>query len=300
METGIPYIDPLVRDLSWAISSPALLQRSDPGVYWPDRGWFLETHEQYGEILARLEQNPDSLHKLVNNRNDLRLGSYFETLWRFWLGNNGRYRLLFANLPLRSRERTIGEFDFLLADRETGKTLHWEVAVKFYLGTADTSQPGNWWGPARRDRLDIKTRRLLDHQAGLSRHPQARQLLSELGIQVDETWLILKGRLFYPALADAEPPQGTDAEHLRGFWIDQNSLFSLKQGLWLPLERRQWLAPLTRVDPATCRDNKTLLAQWQDRPLEYPLCVALIEDGMETERGFIVPDNWSNAVRQSL
>jgi hypothetical protein len=285
------YKNALVRDLAWALSSPPLLQRSDPHVRWLENGWFKQISRQYVDVLEQLDKNPRPLQEIVDAQKDRRLGNYFETLWRFWLSNNPRYRLLFANLPLRSGSRTLGEFDFLVKDNETGKTLHWEIAVKFYLGVADTSQPANWLGPAQRDRLDIKTNRLLNHQSRLCHHPQAVQLFEQLGIQVDETWLILKGRLFYPADVSANKPNGAYPGHLRGFWIDQRSLSSLQASLWLPLERHQWLAPLARIAPAICLDNRALIEKWQDTPPQYPVCLARVIKGVEVERGFIVADN---------
>jgi len=294
------YQDPLVRDLAWALSSPPVLQRSDPQVRWPENNWFKQISGKYADVLERLDRDPRPLRKIVDARKDRRLGSYFETLWHFWLNSNRRYRLLFANLPLHSGSRTLGEFDFLVKDQKTGKTLHWEIAVKFYLGMADTSQPTNWLGPARRDRLDIKTSRLLDHQGRLPHHPQAIQLFEQLGIQVDETWLILKGRLFYPIRVYANKPYGAYPGHLRGFWIDQRSLSSLETSLWLPLERRQWLAPLARIDPAICLDNRALIEKWQNTPLQYPLCIARIIKGMEVERGFVVANNWSSGAPDRL
>jgi hypothetical protein len=291
------YKNPLVRDLAWALSSPPLLQRSDPHLRWLENGWFKRISEQYGDVLEQLDKDPRPLQEMVDARKDRRLGNYFETLWRFWLNSNRRYRLLFANLPLQSGSRTLGEFDFLVKDEKTGKTLHWEIAVKFYLGVSDTSQPANWLGPAQRDRLDIKTSRLLNHQGRLSHRPEAVQLFEQLGIQVDETWLILKGRLFYPAGVNANTPHGAYPDHLRGFWIDQCSLSSLGAPFWLPLERHQWLAPLTRIDPAICLDNRALIEKWQHTPLQYPVCIARVIEGVEVERGFVVADNWSSRTR---
>ena len=267
---------------------------------WLENGWFEQISADYANVLQRLDEDPRPLRQLVDGQRDRRLGSYFETLWRFWLGDNRRYHLLYANLPLQADSRTLGEFDFLVQDSKTGKTLHWEIAVKFYLGVADTSQPANWLGPARRDRLDIKTRRLLSHQSKLSRYPEAGGLLERLGVRVDETWLILKGRLFYPARVEAEQPRGAFAQHLRGFWLPVRSLPLLGPSLWLPLERRQWLAPLAAVDPATCVDGSALMAEWRHTGPQHPVCVARIVEGTEVERGFIVNDEWTDADAPSL
>jgi len=292
--SDIHYKNPLVRDLAWALSSPPLLQRSDPHLRWLENRWFKQISEQYFDVLEQLDKDPRPLQEMVDTRKDHRLGNYFETLWRFWLNSNQRYQLLFANLPLHSGSRTLGEFDFLVKDKKTGRTLHWEIAVKFYLGVADTSQPANWLGPAQQDRLDVKTSRLLNHQGRLSQLPEATQLFKQLNIQVDETWLILKGRLFYPVGISANTPHGAYSDHLRGFWINQRSLSALGASSWLPLERHQWLAPLTQIDPAICLENGTLMEKWQHTPPQYPVCIASVIDGVEVGRGFIVADNWSS------
>lgn len=292
MNDALPYRNPLVRDLAWALSSPPLLQRVDADIRWLDQDWLSEVTACYQSLLQTLEHDPQPLRDTVNAQKDRRLGNYFETLWRFWLATNDRYALLYANLPLRSATRTIGEFDFLVKDRETGKVLHWEVAVKFYLGVADTLQPANWWGPARRDRLDIKTRHLLEHQGRLSRHHQAVQLFEELGIHVDETWLLLKGRLFYPADRQAVAPQGAHPAHLRGFWLQRSAFPAGNDTSWVLLDRHQWLAPLAGVDSSACVDSSQLLETWVNNAMTRPVCVARIEAGRELERGFIVPDNW--------
>ncbi|MCO6413321.1 MAG: DUF1853 family protein [Thiogranum sp.] len=287
-----PYRNPLVRDLAWSLRSPPLLQRIDRGVRWLDAEWFEQVTDHYSDYLLQLDSRPQALAELVNNRKDRRLGNYFETLWRFWLTTGDRYRLLYANLPLRSGERTLGEFDFLVRDTQTGRTLHWEVAVKFYLGRGNLPDPANWWGPARRDRLDIKTQRLLIHQSRLSRHEQARKLLAQLDVQVDESWLILKGRLHYPWGRSGPAPHGSHPGHLRGFWLHQSAAPQLEGSSWLVLERHQWLAPVTAVDAAACMTCDALLRHWKRHPLQRPLCIARISDGSEVERGFVVPDDW--------
>lgn len=292
MNDDLPYRNPLVRDLAWSLCSPPLLQRSDSDVRWLDAEWFEQIAEHYRSCLLQLDSRPQALAELVNNRKDRRLGNYFETLWRFWLTTGDRYRLLYANLPLQSGQRTLGEFDFLVRDAQTGRTLHWEVAVKFYLGSGNLSEPASWWGPARRDRLDIKTQRLLEHQSRLSRHEQARKLLADLGVHVDESWLILKGRLHYPWGNSGSAPQGSHPGHLRGFWLHQSAAPELEGSSWLPLERHQWLAPVTAIDPASCMTCEALFRRWEQGPLRRPLCIARISDGREVERGFVVPDDW--------
>ena len=168
METALPFKHPQLRDLAWAIGSPPLLQPEDRETRWLDAGWFQRRYREYLPVLNALNRDPGELMQWLQAARGRRLGSYFERLWMFWLKTNGRYRLLQANLPVRVAGRTLGEFDLLVEDTHSGRQLHWELALKFYLGTGDTRQMENWWGPMKRDRLDLKFRHMQSHQCRMS------------------------------------------------------------------------------------------------------------------------------------
>ena len=295
----LPYTNPEVRDLAWSLASPPLLQCRDPEVRWPDEHWFEAIKEQFRANLVQLDAEPQPLRDVLARRRDHRLGNYFEMLWRYWLDHNPRYRLLHANLPVHANGKTVGEFDFIVEDRHSGEILHWELAVKFYLGSGDTGQTANWWGPGRRDRLDIKTGHLLGQQIRLSRHPQAQALLAEHGLRIDATWLIMKGRLFYPCGESASAPSGANPRHLRGFWVPGSRLDRLRPAYWVLLEKHQWLAPVLRPT-APLMDNRELREWWRDDPHRRPACLAGIIEGVEVERGFVVPDAWDTSDDQAL
>jgi uncharacterized protein len=295
----LPYVIPEVRNLAWSLCSPALLQRHDVGVHWPDDAWYAAIGEGFHQQLSRLDADPQALHEILAQRRDRRLGHYFETLWRYWLEHNPAYHLLHANLPVRAAGNTLGEFDLLVHDRQTDKVLHWELAVKFYLGTGDTRQPASWWGPGRRDRLDIKTEHLIRHQSQLSRHSEAQALLAAQGLKVDATWLIVKGRLFYPWGVPNSPPSGANPRHPRGFWLSGGQLRGLRQARWLLLEKHQWLAPVATTAAATM-NNAELVEWWHDTRPGYPVSLAALIDGREVERGFVVPDDWAGNAPQPL
>lgn len=288
----LPYKEPAVRDLAWSLFSPPLLLRNDPGLCWPGGGWFTSLGQQFHEHLLQLDSDPRPLLDMLSECRDQRLGSRFEVFWRYWLSVNPRYSLLHANLPVRSDGRTLGEFDLIVRDHRSGKTLHWELAVKFYLGAGDTRRPSNWWGPHKRDRLDIKTQRLLLHQTRLSGHPAAQRMLAEQRLHIDETWVLMKGRLFYRRAGTDGPPADAHPQHQRGFWVPAGELDRLAGGTWRVLEKQQWLAPV--VDPAgTGMSKAELIERLRHRPERYPICVAASVDGVERERGFIVADGWS-------
>jgi hypothetical protein len=288
---ALPYVHPAVRDLAWSLGSAPLLSPRDSAARWPAPAWYAEILADFHPHLLQLDRAPQPLLDLLAGRTDRRLGSYFETLWRYWLAHNPRYHLLAANLPVRDGGRTLGEFDLIVADRSSGRTLHWELALKFYLGQGDTADPGNWWGPGRRDRLAVKTAHLLQHQTRLAQHPQARRLLAARGLRIDASLVVLKGRLFYPAGLPRHAVSGSCPVHLRGNWLRARQLAQQTPRHWQVLEKHQWLAPLAR--PAGDLLSNAELAERCYHGKHHPVCAASFADAVETGRWFVVPDDWS-------
>lgn len=140
----------IVRDLAWAIASPPLMILDDPGCRWYDDQWYQYQYSVSVPWLKALDRQPEQLQQRVDSLRDRRMGKYFETLWAFWLEQETRYEVIQQNLPLRGDGDTLGELDFLLLDKTTGKYLHWEMAVKFYLGVGDTRSQASWDGPGKK------------------------------------------------------------------------------------------------------------------------------------------------------
>jgi hypothetical protein len=293
MRNDIPFTRETVRDLAWAIGSPPMWCEKDADIRWPGPRWYSDIAEKFQPTLLACDQDPSLLADKLKNQKDRRLGHYHECLWQYWLEHNDRYRLLHANLPIRDHQRTIGEFDLLVEDTYTGKTMHWELAVKFYLNAGDSTQATNWVGPGQRDRLDIKIKHMHSHQSRLRHEPAADLVLRQLGIEVDETWLLLKGRLFYRFGGPASAPPQACPEHLRGFWISASRFSEAFVGRQLlALKRSQWLAPLEGVNMSHTVDSKTLLDRIADQLKAFPQCLAVIQNGVEITRGFVVADDW--------
>lgn len=296
---ALPYFHPAVRDLAWSLGSPPLLIRSDNAVHWPESAWHRDIQAAFHTHLLELDRSPRPLLEQLARRTDRRLGSYFESLWHYWLTNNPRYRTLAANLPVRVEGRTLGEFDLIVEDTHTGRTLHWEIALKFYLGQDDTADAASWWGPARRDRLDIKTAHLLQRQSRLSEHPAAQATLLSHGLNIDERWVIMKGRLFYPAGDGHSAPYHSCPAHPRGAWLYGRRLDQLAPMHWLVLEKRQWLAPLSQPGEPLLTTS-ALADWWRNGQHRHPVCAATFSEGRETGRWFIVPEDWGTMDNQSL
>ena len=292
------YHHPQVRDLAWAIGSAPLLSPASAGERWPDQSWYEDTLNNYRPVLAILDNNPAELENWLDQCKTYRLGQYFEALWGFWLQTNHRYRLLSANLPVRNSTHTLGEFDLLVEDTESGQHIHWELAVKFYLGTGNTALPGNWWGPAKRDRLDSKLKRIQEHQCRLSHFPEARKLLAQLDIHVDEVWSIVKGRLFYPATSNNSlPPEPSCSAHLSGWWKTCSEFIQIDATAtcdhYCLLDKPQWFSTID-ASKFEALNHDDMIQLMKSNGILRPITFARIKNQQEIDRGFIVPDDWQD------
>lgn len=290
---------PQVRDLAWALLSPALLDGSELPLRHPlAASRWLDEPQCLVDWLLHQEAHSAVLREHLANGSS-RLGRYYERLWQFALQAAPDVRLLTANLPIRQAGHTLGELDLLLQDDEG--VHHLELAIKLYLGP--DVQPGtdaaNWLGPSSEDRLGLKLDHLARHQLPLASSPAARATLAELTTQAPRSAAWLSGYLFYPAPRACHAPSGCNPEHLRGRWLrrsDWARLATGEQQHWQPLERRAWLAPARVPSPALW--SPAQLAAWMEGlPEQAPaqLLVRLERDGdewREGERLFLVNDHW--------
>lgn len=310
-----------VRDLAWVLASPPLLRPSDKGLRWLNTAWGERAFRASEDWLAALDRHPAPLLDSLSRRNDHRLGSHFEGLLAFWLAwpGNPLYRLVGHNLAVRSNNRTLGELDFLVEERQSGELQHWEVAVKFYLGVAPGGDHADWIGPGLKDRLDLKVDRLTGHQLGLSRRPEGAGLLRHLGLPAPAPVCLLKGRLFYPATLSAAEraqhwaPRAANPGHLQGWWMSQEDFlrhYADSPLRWIRLPKQHWL---TRVaadtntvpirDAQSAGDFMTALRQSGDNRAAAVIGLSGNDDGFpgsharearfrEATRGFITPADW--------
>jgi len=255
-------LHPQVRDLAWVLLSPPLLSHPPS----PQRHPLAASRWAWrpGELadwLLSHDAQPSVLEAWLAQHSIRRLGLYYERLWQFAL------------------------------------------AVKLYLGleAGDRRRHDHWLGPGSHDRLDIKLRRLCEHQLQLPTHSHARALLAELTCCEIDSALWLGGYLFQPASSGCEPPLGANPEHLRGRWLRQrdwlNETGTRGASRWQPLQRQAWLAP-ARLDHAELwRDED--VDRWIDEGdgKGQARLLARIEPGtdghwVERERLFVVPDSW--------
>jgi hypothetical protein len=289
--------DPAVRDLAWLLFSPDLLRAQPPN------GALAAPFESDDEMaatldwLSALDADAASLHQHLATARMTRLGRYAECLLGWFLQHGPAARLVAANVAVRRGGVTLGECDFL-AETASGRRLHWELAVKFYLHAgAGRAQLADYVGPGLQDRLDVKLSHLLQHQLPLS----ARDEFASLGYRGPwEPYMFVKGWLFYrDNEMPQEPPQIAPA-HARGWWTTRAAwpAFAAAQaGAWMVLPRLQWLSRgrRARTDAATPWLDATALAGQLAAHTGPTMVASFVETGgewFEASRGFVVPDDW--------
>lgn len=270
-----------VQDLAWVIRSPPMISGFIAGTNWWGAEKFEQEYQTYRPQLQQLDENPAELEAALEKLKSHRLGHYFETLMAFWLQTTPGYELLLNQFPLRNQHTTLGEIDYLVRDLNTGKIIHIEVAVKFYLGKDGLNHMANWHGPGLKDRLDKKFDHLCSHQTQLS-----RKYPGLVPYDVDEYACIIKGRLFYPPDIKAETTF-THPNHLHGHWHNYSDN-SAEHGInYSQLKKKDWLAPLEDMNKHQTKPLVTM-------PPE-PACCVRHTEGKEQFRVFILPENfWTN------
>ncbi len=300
--------DPVVRDLAWLLFSTPLLRAQPPLGIIADA---FETAEEAAATrawLAALDRNPRPLTQAISATRIVRLGRYAECLLGYFLQHGPAARLVAANVALRLAGRTIGECDFLV-ETASGRRLHWELAVKCYLhvGTG-RGELADYVGPNLQDRFDLKLAHLLGHQLPLS----ARDEFAALGhVGPWQAQMFVKGWLFYrwpepPTLAEA-----VDPSHHRGFWATREEWAQLCESRagarWMVLPRLAWLAPRPAIveeeSLAEGLVERDVLAE-RFAQQNGPTMIAAFEPARaalghwrETQRGFVVPDDWPARAR---
>ena len=292
----VKYQHHCVADLAWALSSPPILRYQNTACHWFADAWYQQQYRQLDSTLRQLDRNPSELQQLLSAQKDQRLGNYFETLWAYALQLSPRYQLIERNLQFHAGERTIGEMDFIVLDKVSGRQAHWELAIKFYLGVGDTVKQYAWYGPGKKERLDLKVDHLLSRQTVLSHHPAVRDELAQRGIVIDDCAVILKGRLFYPwqQRGRERHPTAANPAHPIGHWLSRDQFehtFS-PDARFQPLIRSGWMSrnPIYgSFEGYTVSELMRLLEQGACR---LPLHVVQLQGESAVERLFIVDDNW--------
>ncbi len=292
-----------VRDLAWVIASPPLVagvfERDEHQTQWWTHEMCLREFADCMPALCILDQNPQALIAHLESIKSKRLGLRFEGFIAFWFSSiSPNFTLLQRNIQLNeisgdTRSRTIGEIDFIIKEVKSGKLIHLEVAVKFYLGTSAFDDPYRWFGTNTRDQLGKKIDHLQNHQTQLLlRHPE------QVDFIIDERHCLLKGRLFYPSTQQPmlKAPEGVTDDHLRGrYYQCDDADFSMNSTTVVVLEKSQWLAELMDADLTDHSSRGAFICE------DKAQCYAVIKknsdknnrESVETERIFCLPADFT-------
>ncbi|MBV0932842.1 DUF1853 family protein [Marinobacterium weihaiense] len=283
-----PFSQPVIRHLAWLCRAPQLYHGDQ--TFHP-RDWLPADHEQ---VLRYWDRHPDNLPPLLQPPFPRRLGLYVEQLYACLLQDLLGWTLLARNLQIREGQRTLGELDFLVLNTATQQVEHHEIAVKFYLGH-DTCGRVRWYGTNTRDRLDLKTDRLLQHQAQMTTTAAGQACLADLGVIArPRVRLFMPGYLFQPLEGLLPVPAQVAPDHGAGRWCHVADSARLPPMHWVVLHKPHWLGPWQQ--PATPEIG---LLQQVAEQVEHDGRACLLarmepalEGWQETERLFVVPNAW--------
>lgn len=208
------------------------------------------------------------------------VGRWFEQLHAHAVSQTPDLEILAVNLPIQGDDRTLGELDLLYRSGE--HVVHREIAVKYYLAVEPGNARSAWWGLNRRDRLDRKLDRMLDHQLSLS--SRAGTAWPEHLPRPTLHEVLLTGALF---ARTARLPDGANPQVEQGRWLYASELAQLDpDSSWHELPRPWWLSPRQPGEsPTTPRELARCVTSRQ-----RPALVRQAEGPMQ--RMFVVPDGW--------
>lgn len=268
MSTGTPT--PEAVDLLWAVNSPPLLAA---GLEVP----------QLDSVDA------EQLRVFLDDGPSTKVGEYFESLIQFWLERIRGCELIAHRRQVMDGKVTLGELDFVFHDEE-GRLNHWETAVKFYLCDPENEVNGSCFiGPNTADTLERKIDRLRRHQLPLSRRDFP---------EVQERRAFVKGRIYRnPTHRSVSViPRDTSPDHLRGVWLRHKQLEWLDaveaQGRceYRVLAKPYWLCSAPAESLNVNNLLRGLRRHFEDA--KQSIHVGIWREGVETERLFVVADQW--------
>lgn len=289
-------------NLQWYLAQTDLIRAEQLGSH---------THTVCKAIDPSLPNYSQDLLRQLNESQSHFLGSYVEQLWRHYIDSSPRYRLLAHNLQVFDKSKTLGEFDFIVRDEASGKTIHQEIAVKFYLALPSPVQTEClWFGPNNIDRLDKKATHLANKQLRLCEKARAIEALEKLGISQLTSECILRGRLFFPWATEIREQckalERATTHVLKDIWMTiselKDHIDSRPKDLkfWL-LEKHQWMSLYTHVQEPI--PHKELLLALKESVEEQHKGVMLKQEARNpTSQGaiFVVPDHWQQRSYDSL
>lgn len=285
-------------DLYWILTSP--------GLFAPDFLPVVGDDDFRAIIRGVLESNTEAF-KLKQTEADAilqkprvyKLGIYAEALVESILSKlKIGYELAASNLPVKKDGKHIGEFDFILKNKNTLTAEHWELSVKFYLLKKNaTGLSADFIGPNGRDSFEIKLNKLRSRQLHLHETEEGAEALEEAGVRVDGmvSKLLTRGCLFYHAESwrSMAVPAFVSPEALRGWWctVDEIERFLPKDELFVICERIEWMSPFEPGEASERILNRDQLITRLKEQFKTDESGVMI-DVRGKSRGFVVHSRW--------
>ena len=169
-----------------------------------------------------------------------------EACFAAYLNQSPRFELLAANLQIHGKKETLGELDYIVRNLKTEKTIHIELACKFYLydENAGDTEEEKWIGPNRKDNLFDKLEKVKRKQFPLLQTDEAIEKLTALGIPPPVSQqLCLKAFLFLPKNISAQLFPKHIQECIVGYYIQQKDLMEDEAALYAIPTKKEWLLP---------------------------------------------------------
>lgn len=181
-----------VRSLYWLLFSTCPINKDGiEGVALFPEEWIELLKENSKRYFKNLDQNPESLVVFLAKGNTYRLGIYAERLLHFFFDTFSEIELLLHNYQIIDQKITLGEVDFVI--RWQGRTIHIELATKYYLAAIPSNDLAKWVGPSGKDTLQRKIEKVTNHQLPIVHTPIFK---AQTQLHSVESYLMLRGNFF--------------------------------------------------------------------------------------------------------
>jgi len=177
---------------------------------------------------------------------NLRLGHQVEHIISHLLRADPTYDIILQNVQLKRDQITIGEIDYILKEKSTGRYIHLELACKFYLVDPKISEPVyRLIGPNRRDMFFTKMEKIKEHQFPLLYTQEGLQVLEENHIDVHKInqEVLFLGNLFMPYQKATPSIRPLNTSCIVGSWISWSDFSAVEFGkdfFYLP-QKFEWI-----------------------------------------------------------
>ncbi|WP_201503020.1 DUF1853 family protein [Psychrobacter cibarius] len=273
------YQRPYVRDLAYVLACPNVLTE------WLDFAPHQNTHtvsvhsahfwkQQFAAYQQRLEELDSTnayqvlTRYLLKRPSPNRLGFHFEGLLSFWLEDGFArklhpYETLASNVQLYNGKQTTGELDLILYNHQDKLTEHWELAIKFFMGSAPFA-PENWVGINSNDNLQRKMTHMQTKQfrtvwVDTEKHGQ---------VNIDKRYGVIKGRFFLPInTTNFNYPSWLAPSFPMHEWCDSNDMTNLAKIDIRALRAAHYIEWFTRRD---CYDGRQPQVAWSNDAMPMP------------------------------